>query len=41
MAEKTTKQYTKRDDIDSTLIHNIDNGIVLLDTELKIHYYTY
>ena len=39
MAEKATKQYTKRADIDSTLIHNIDNGIVLLDTELKIHYY--
>ena len=39
MAEKTTKQYTRRININSTLIHTIDNGIVILDTELKIYYY--
>ena len=39
MAEKTTKQYTRRVNVDSRLIHNIDNGIAVLDTELKIHYY--
>lgn len=39
MAEKSTKQYLRSTDINQKLIASIDNGIIVLDSELKILYY--
>lgn len=39
MAEKSTQQYLRSDDVNKKLIANIDNGIIILDNELRILYY--
>jgi len=39
MVEETTQQHTRRFNVDSSIIHSVDNGIVILDTNLKIYYY--
>ena len=39
MAEESTQQYLSSIDVDKKLISSIDNGIVILDSELKIRYF--
>ena len=39
MAQTTIEQYIRRDDIDNTLISSIDNGVIILDSNLKIFHY--
>ena len=39
MAEKSTKHYPPSTDINEKLISSVDNGIIILDDELTIHYY--
>ena len=33
------KQYIRRDDVDNSIVSSIDNGIVILDTDLNIFYF--
>ncbi|MCD4667591.1 MAG: hypothetical protein K8R44_03205, partial [Sulfurimonas sp.] len=39
MAEKSTKHYFRSYDVNEKLISNIDNGIIILDNELKIKHF--
>ncbi|MDF1875294.1 PAS domain-containing protein [Sulfurimonas sp. SAG-AH-194-I05] len=39
MAEKSTQQYLRSNDVNEKLIASIDNGIIILDEELSIFYY--
>jgi PAS domain S-box-containing protein len=39
VAEESTQQYLRSIDVDKKLISSIDNGIIILDDELKISYY--
>ena len=39
MAEKQTQHYLRSFDVNEKLISSIDNGIIILDTELNIHYF--
>ncbi len=39
MAEESTQHYLRSSDINDKLVSSIDNGIIILDAELKIHYY--
>ncbi len=39
MAEKPTKHYLRSFDVNEKLISSIDSGIIILDTELTIHYF--
>ncbi len=39
MAEKSTQHYLRSLDINAKLISSIDNGIIILDSELTVHYY--
>ena len=39
MAEKSTQRYLRSDDVNEKLIASIDNGIIILDNELKILYF--
>ena len=39
MAEESIKHYLRSLDVNEKLISNIDNGIIILDNNLHIHYY--
>ncbi len=39
MAQKETQQHIKIDDVEKQIISNIDNGVLILDDNLVIHYY--
>ncbi len=39
MAQKTTQQHIKIDDVEKRIISSIDNGILILDINLVVHYY--
>ncbi len=39
MAKEPTKQYLRSYDVNEKLIASIDNGIIILDNELKIHHF--
>ena len=39
MAEESTQQYLRSIDVNKRLISSIDNGIIILDEELKINYF--
>jgi len=39
VAEKSTQQYLRSYDVNNKLLSNIDNGIIILDENLTIHYF--
>ena len=37
MAQETTQQYIRNLNLDKEIVYSIDNGILILDDELKIY----